>query len=131
MWKIKTVIEIFTFSLYTYSIDLFFTFNILISFADLFWVFLKYLIVNECKKKDVLSLLFNLFFEFVSIYDFFKVSESFSSVIEDLRLFDSFAYDFIEDNLESKWYSWTIKIVVIIFANFLYFGISTFLSLFL
>lgn len=40
MWEIETIIEIFTFSLYTYSIDLFFTFNILISFTDTLWVFL-------------------------------------------------------------------------------------------
>jgi hypothetical protein len=39
MWEIEGIIEIFTFSINTYSIDLFFTSNILISFADHFYSF--------------------------------------------------------------------------------------------
>lgn len=102
MWEIKTFIEIFTISLNTYSIDLFFTSNILISFADLLFIILINTFYKKMRVKNyVLSFLFYLLFEFISIYNFFEISKSFSSIVKYLGLFDSFSYDLIEDDLET------------------------------
>jgi hypothetical protein len=71
-----------------------------------------------------------LFFEFVSIYDFLKIPESLSSIIKDFGLLDSFSYNLVEYDLESKRYSRAIKIAVVIFTYFFYFGVGIFLGLF-
>ncbi len=89
------------------------------------WIYFPKLSKNKRK-----SLFLNLFFEFVSIYDFLKIPESLSSIIKDFGLLDSFSYNLVEYDLESKRYSRAIKIAVVIFTYFFYFGVGIFLGLF-
>lgn len=80
----------------------------------------KKLRVIKCSKQ---SLLLNLFFQFILINNFLEISKSLSSVVKYFRLFDTLTYDFVEDNLKSYWYSALFKVIVVLFANFLYFRV--------
>lgn len=82
---------------------------------------------NNTKDHYSCSLLFDLFLEFIPINDFLEIPKSFRRIIKDFWVLDAFAYNFVKDDLEPDWNSWPVEVVVVVFTDFLYLGVSALL----
>ena len=69
------------------------------------------------KIKKIISLFFELLFEFVLVNNFLKVSEPFGSVVKHFWLFDALADNLIEDDLKTDWYPALLQIVIVLFPD--------------
>lgn len=69
------------------------------------------------------SILLNLLFQLIFVYNLFEIPQPFRSVVKNVLLLNTFTNNFVEDDLKAYRDATALKVGVVILSYFLYFRV--------